>query len=154
MEYGPGVSGSAAWDPEDHDAVIGTGPFRFFKDNVVGRVSRVPLEYVYLEANPLYFREFVWPDVLDASQMPSPVPGDLDKEVTGLDFAWVSLPNHILTDENPDGTWPDPIGEWGKYCDVNQDGHIGVIDLMEIGVKYGQQWPPSYYEWGPGFPPT
>jgi ABC-type transport system substrate-binding protein len=153
MEYGPGVSGSSAWDPEDHDAVIGTGPFRFYKDNVVGRVDRVPMEYVYMQANPLYFREYVWPDVMDASEYPFPVAGHLDGEVTGLDFTWVTLPNHILTEENPDGTWPSPPGVWGEYCDVNKDGRIGVSDLLEIGVKYGQPWPPSYYEWSAGFPP-
>jgi len=154
-EYGgPGVDGSSAYDPEDHDEVIGSGPFRFFKDNVVGRVHRVPLEYVYLEANPLYFREYVWPDVLDASEWPNPVAGHLDGEVTGLDFYMVVQDENLMEDENEDGTWPDPPGEWGEPCDVDKDGHIGVTDLMEVGVSFGKPWPPSYYDWSPGFPPA
>ena len=143
-EYGgPGVSGSAAYDPEDHDEVIGTGPFRFYKDNIVGRVNRVPLEYVYLEANPLYFRKYVWPDVVNASN--PGVPGDLDGEVTGADFAKVTLPWHIMASEDGDGRWPPPTGAWGEHIDVNKDGKIGVIDLLEIGVNYGKPWPPPWY---------
>ncbi len=143
-EYGgPGVDGSTAYDPEDHDEVIGTGPFRFYKDNVVGRVHRIPMEYVYLEANPLYFRKFVWPDVVNAAN-PN-VPGDLDGEVTGADFAKVCLPWHLFNSENPDGSWPDPPGAWGEHIDVNKDGKIGIVDLLEIGIHYGKPWPPPWY---------
>jgi len=135
-----GVSGSPAYNPEEHDTVIGTGPFRFYKDKVVGRVNRVPGEYVYLEPNPLYFRKYIWPDVCDAD---GNLPGD--EQVTGMDFAVVAYPINIFVRENPDGTWPP--GTWGEPCDVNKDGKIGVGDLMEIGVNYGDPWPPAYYEW-------
>jgi len=145
-EYGPGVLGSPAYVPEDHDALIGNGPFRFYKDKVVGRVNRVPGEYLYLEPNPLYFRKYIWPDVCNADgELPS------DGQVTGMDFAVVAYPINIFVRENPDGTWPP--GTWGEPCDVNKDGKIGVGDLMEIGVNYGDPWPPAYYEWSPGYPP-
>jgi len=135
-----GPAGSPRYVPEDHDTVIGTGPFRFYKDKVVGRVDRIIGEYVYLEPNPLYFRKYIWPDVCDAD---GNLPGD--EQVTGMDFAVVAYPINIFVRENPDGTWP--AGTWGEPCDVNKDGKIGVGDLMEIGVNYGDPWPPAYYEW-------
>jgi len=141
-----GVSGSAAYIPEDHDTVIGTGPFRFYKDGVVGRVNRVAGEYLYLEPNPLYYRKFIWPDVCgDAPH----VPGTRDGEVDILDdFTEVAKPQNIFKRENDDGTWPSPQpGSWGPYCDVNYDGKIGVGDLMEIGTHFKQAWPPPWYEW-------
>jgi len=150
-EYGPGVSGSPAYDPEEHDAVIGTGPFRFYKDNVVGKVNRVPGEYVYLEPNPLYFRKYIWPDVCDPDDY---TPGVVDEWVDLDDFMLVSTPDIVFARENPDGTWPDPPGAWGPPCDVNKDGKIGVGDLMEIGVNAFHQWPPEYYNWSPGYPPS
>jgi len=149
-ETGPGVSGSPAYDPEEHDALIGTGPFRFYKDNVVGRVDRVPLEYVYMEPNPLYFRKYIWPDVCDWTL----TPGTVDEFVDLDDFMQVSVPENIFAREDDNGNWgyPDP-GDWGEYCDVNKDGKIGVGDLMEIGVHAFMTWPPTYYEWPEGYPP-
>jgi len=139
-EQGPGVDGNPAYVPEDHDTVFGNGPFRFYKDGVVGKVDRVPGEYLYMEPNPLYFRKYIWPDVCDAT---GKLPGD--GQVTGMDFAVVAYPKNIFVSENPDGTWP--AGTDGEPCDVNKDGKIGVGDLMEIGVNYGEPWPPSYYLW-------
>jgi len=137
------AKGSAAYIPEDHDTVIGTGPFRFFKDGVVGRVDRFPGNYLYLEPNPLYFRKYVWPDVCDKSH----TPGVVDKLIDLDDFLEVAKPGNIFARENPDGTWPTPPGTWGPYCDVNKDGKIGVGDLAEIGVNFGKSWPPLWYEW-------
>ncbi len=60
--------------------------------------------------------------------------------------AW---PGFMFVDENPDGTWPDPVGEWGPYVDVNYDGKILAGDLFEINVHYVpgvESWPPPYYE--------
>ncbi len=159
-EYGPGVSGSPAYDPEEHDALIGTGPFRFYRDNIVGRVDRVPMEYVYMEYNPLYFRKYIWPDVCDNTF----TAGNVDEWVSLDDFMQVAVPGIIFAREDDNGNWPgtyDPDtnptgtlpGAWGEYCDVNRDGKIGVADLMEVGVHAFDQWPPDYYEWSAGFPP-
>jgi len=136
---------SPAYIPEDYDTVLGTGPFRFYKDGVVGRVNRVPGEYLYLEPNPLYFRKKIWPDVCYGKFPEYYTPGLLDGYVTGLDFAKVAELTNIFTRVNPDGTWPDPPGAWGPHCDVNEDGRIGVGDLMEIGLHYGEPWPPPWY---------
>lgn len=138
-EYGgPGPGGSGPWVPEDHDAVFGTGPFRFYKDNVVGRVDRVPGTYLYLEPNPLYFRKYIWPDVCDATH----TAGQNDTWVDAHDFSEVAKPENLFEDENADGTWNIA---WGEYCDVNKDGHIGVDDLGEIGTHWDAEWPPAYY---------
>jgi len=56
---------SAAWNPEDHDAVIGSGPFMCKKDGVVGRPD-FTFDYVHLDANPAYYRTYIWPDVCAA----------------------------------------------------------------------------------------
>jgi len=131
-----GVWGNAAYCPEDFDEVIGTGPFRFYKDGVVGRVNRVPGEYLYLEPNPLYFRKYVWPDVCDETHTPCTTDGWVDIE----DF--MEVINNIFEREEPDGTWRTP---WGPHCDVNNDGRIGIGDLMEIGVHRYMPWPPAWY---------
>jgi len=133
-----GPDGSGPWVPEDHDAVFGTGAFRFYKDNIVGRVDRVPGAYLYLEPNPLYFRKYIWPDVCDATHTPSVV----DEWVDGSDFSEVAKPDNLFEDENPDGTWSIA---WGEHCDVNKDGHIGVDDLGEIGTHWNAEWPPEWY---------
>jgi len=150
-----GVDGSPGYVPEDHDTVFGTGPFRFYKDGVVGRVDRVPGEYLYLEPNPLYFRKYIWPDVCDSTY----TAGVRDQIVRiADDFMAVAMPGNIFAREKYDGTWPgtyDPVtnptgtrpGAWGPYADVNQDGKIGVGDLMEIGVHWLETWPPPWYLW-------
>jgi len=140
-----GVKGSAAYIPEDYDTVFGTGPFRFYKEGIVGKVDRVPREYLYLEPNPLYFRKKIWPDVCYGKFPEYYTPGLLDGYVTGLDFAKVAELTNIFKRVNPDGTWPDPPGAWDPHCDVNEDGKIGVGDLMEIGLHYGEPWPPPWY---------
>jgi len=84
----------------------------------------------------------IWPDVLDAAELPNPVPGHKDGWVTGLDFAWVALPKYIFTRRDQMKPWPDPPGAWGPHCDVNFDRKIGIADLMKIGVNYGDPWPP------------
>jgi ABC-type transport system substrate-binding protein len=137
----PTVPGSWAYDPEAEDTVIGTGPFRFAKDGVVGRVDRVPGQYVHLERNPTYFRKYIWPDVCDASHTPCQTDGWVDLD----DIMEVAKPGNIFKGENPDGTWPTPPGAWGEHCDVNKDGYIGVLDIMEVGVNIGKAWPPEWF---------
>jgi len=138
-----GVKGSAAYIPEDHDTVFGTGPFRFYKDGVVGRVNRVAGEYLYLEPNPLYFRKYVYPDVCGD---PPHKAGVRDGEVDIIDdFLEVAKPGNIWGYQRDDGTWTNPT--WGPYCDVNRDGKVGVADLMEIGTHFKDLWPPAWWAW-------
>ena len=144
--WGPiGPEGSPGFVPEDHDALIGTGPFRFYKDGIVGRVDRVTGEYIYLESNPLYFRKYVEPDVGDDEDPYNAAAKDGDVDL--FDFLVVALPGHIFKREDDNGQWGTPPGAWGEPCDVNKDGKIGVGDLMEVGVHFAESWPPSWYEW-------
>jgi len=138
----PTPGGSWAYDPEVEDTVIGTGPFRFAKDGVVGRVDRVPGQYVHLERNPTYFRKHVCPDVCDSTHTPGAVDGEVDLD----DIMEVAKPGNIFGEEYGNGTWPDPPGDWGEPCDVNKDGVVGVADIMEVGVNIGKSWPPVWYE--------
>ncbi|NVM23329.1 MAG: hypothetical protein HWN68_16285 [Desulfobacterales bacterium] len=145
-EQGPGAAGSIAYVPEDHDTLFGTGPFRFYKDGIVGRVDRVLGEYVYLEANPLYFRKYIWPDVADVGDPLNATAKD--GEVDVYDFLVAALPGHIFAREDFYGQWSYPKpGDWGEPCDVNKDGRIGVGDLMEVGVNFAESWPPTWYLW-------
>jgi len=127
---------ASTWNPEDHDAVIGTGPFRCLKDLVVGRPDHVPSEYVHLVTNPTYFRRLIWPDVCDKTHTPSVVDGWVDLD----DFMEAAI--HFFEREDPDGNWPSA---WGEYCDVNKDGRISPGDLLEIGIHYAEPWPPERY---------
>jgi ABC-type transport system substrate-binding protein len=133
--------GSWVYDPYEEDTVIGTGPFRFAKDGVVGRVDNVPGQMIHLEANPTYFRRFIGPDVCDGTY----TPGDNDDFVDGTDIGWVLWPTNMFTEEYNNGTWPDPPGDWGPYCDVNRDGVIGFADFLECGVHYYESWPTDWY---------
>ncbi len=144
----PTPGGSWAYDPEVHDTVIGTGPFRFYKDGVVGRVNRVPGQFVFLERNPNYHRRFTWPDVCNSSHAIDPGTGKpyFDSWVDLDDFMEVAKPANMFKEENYDGTWPIPPGNaWGEACDVNKDGRISVGDLMAIGVRLADPWPPPWY---------
>jgi len=131
----------AFWNPADDDGLVGAGPYRFYKDDVPGRISRDRDGLIYLEANPTYFRKLVWPDVCDETHTPGAVDGEVDLD----DIMEVAKPGNILSGENPDGTWPNPPGAWGPYCDVNKDGVIGTADIMECGVHIGKPWPPPWY---------
>nr|NIW16586.1 hypothetical protein [Candidatus Bathyarchaeota archaeon] len=138
---------SFAYDPEKNKpayvpsdkllsghAVIGTGPFMFH--------SRVPGEYVRLTENHWYFRKLVWPDVCD----PTHTVGVRDGYVDIWDFRKIT--DEGFANENPDGTWPDPPGDWGPYIDVNYDGRVNTGDLMEISVHhvpFEKVWPPPWY---------
>jgi ABC-type transport system substrate-binding protein len=134
------------WNPEDHDAVIGTGPFICNKDGVVGRVDRMPGQCIHLVANPNYFRNYIWPDVCDADGNV----GVRDGKVTMIDFLSVAYPGRIfryhpeLYPELP--PWPSEVIEEGDQpLDVNKDGAIDTIDLVEIGGHFGETWPPPWY---------
>jgi len=59
----------------------------------------------------------------------SPIP---DGVVDINDFMAASMPGHLYTQE-PD--W-DPV--WGPACDVNNDGRVGIMDLMIIGIHIGE----------------
>jgi len=140
---------SWTWNPEDHDAVIGTGPFMCKKDNVVGRPDHVLGNYAHLVANPYYYCKYVWPDVTNAAH-------DVmvrDNVVTRADYDEVRWPGHKSTyDPRLYPGYPawDPI--WmnattgDHYLDVDKNGAIDVDDLLEISVKYGHTWPPPWYE--------
>jgi len=138
--------GEDPWrDPEEYDGFIGTGPYRCYKDGVVGRLNKQESEYWLLESNPVYFRMLVWPDVTAGPGTP---PGAKDQIVGLDDFMKVTEPGNWLTHENPDGTWPSPPGAWGPECDVNYDGAINAGDLFAICVRYVPgvpSWPPPWY---------
>lgn len=137
----------ASWNPEDYDKVIGCGPFMCNKDGVPGRIDvTVPDEYVHLEANPNYFRKYVWPDTCDA------VGGvGRDESVRIIDFMTVSYPDHIFTYDTrlepllP--AWPSGwIVDGDQLLDVDKNGAIDVDDLVEVGIRIGQAWPPEHYK--------
>ena len=140
---------SAAWNPEDHDAVIGTGPFMCYKDGVVGRPDHVRGEYCHLTANPQYCCKYVWPDACDAL-------GNVgrDKVVKIIDFMTVASPGHIFTYDTrlyPElPAWPSGwIVDGDQLLDVDKNGAIDTDDLLEIGVYFGWGWPPEYYKMVP-----
>jgi len=133
------------WNPEDHDAVIGTGPFMCNKDGVAGRVDHVPGQHVHLEANVVYYRKKIWPDVCDAEGNPS-----RDGKVLMIDFGVVAYPGHLFTfDPRLYPTLPPWPSEWivdgEQLLDVDEDGDIDVTDLIEIGIHFGKPWPPPWY---------
>lgn len=132
---------ASVWNPEDHDAVIGSGPFMCVKDGVVGRPDAVRGEYVHLTANPIHYRAYLWPDVCDINH----TPGEVDNLVDLQDYMEILKPGNMFASENADGTWNDPPGDWGEHCDVNKDGRIGVTDVMQVGVKLGETWPQAWY---------
>jgi hypothetical protein len=151
MEIWSGKDASS-WNPEDHDAVIGSGPFMCNKDGVPGRIDVTePDEYVHLEANPTYFRRYIWPDV--CNDVPAPV---RDLQVKISDFIQVSLNAFTYDTRLPgyefypawDAGW---VVDYDQLLDVTKNGAIDSFDLVEIGVRLGQTWPPSYYEF---IPPT
>jgi len=116
------------WKPEDHDAVIGTGPFMCNKDGVAGRVDHVPGHYVHLEANSFYYRKYIWPDVCDAIGNV----GVRDGWVTIID--WGSVAYYI--------SFPRA---YDPALDVDKNGVIDFNDLLEIGIAFGKRWPPPWY---------
>ena len=133
----PTVPGSWSFNPEAEDALIGTGPFRCYKDGVVGRIDKVQNEYYHLQANPNYFRKLVQPDFYTAGQ-PAPYFNDridLDDFMTAIGHFGCSYP------------WPHPTID--PYADVNKDRVVDIDDLMEIAVRFGQTgyndgYPPHY----------
>jgi ABC-type transport system substrate-binding protein len=139
---------SSIWNPEDHDAVIGTGPFMCKKDGVVGRPD-FTLEYVHLEANPSYYCRYVWPDVCAAG-------GAIgrDEVVTMFDYGVTAEPDALLTydprlyPELP--PWPTEwIVDGDQLLDADKDGAIDADDLLEIGLYMTWDWPPPWYEMEP-----
>lgn len=134
----PTVPGSWSFNPEKEDKLIGTGPFRCYKDGVVGRIDRVIDQYIHLSANPNYFRKLVRPDFYTSGQSVPYFNGkvDLDDFMTaigqfGTAYPWSTNPT---------------LGPW---VDVNKDRVVDIDDLMEIAVRYGQSGYkngyPSYY---------
>jgi len=141
---------SGTWNPEEHDAVIGTGPFMCNKDGVPGKIDYVQGQYVHLEANPYYYCKYVWPDVCTTD--PGSGTPVRDGIVKIVDFGTVAFPGRIFTYDTrlfptlP--SWPSNfVVDSDQYLDVDKNGAIDVNDLIEIGVAFGKSWPPSYYEW-------
>lgn len=130
------VPGSWAYNPELEDTLIGTGPFRCNKDDVIGRIDRTLDEFFHLEANPTYFRKLVRPDFVTAGPTPTPDGNvDLDDFMTAVGQFGTSYP-----------TW-NPT--YGPIADVNKDRVVDIDDLMEIAVRYGgtgynNGYPPYY----------
>jgi len=136
---------AGSWNPEDYDKVIGSGPFMCKKDGVIGRPDYT-LEYVHLEANPNYYRKYVWPDTCDT------VGGvGRDETVRIIDFMTVSYPGHIFTyDPRLEPLYPAWPAGWivggDQLLDVDKNGAIDVDDLVEVGIRLGQAWPPEHYK--------
>ena len=133
-----------AWDPTLWDAVIGTGPFRFFKDGVVGRLNVVPGQFVYVERNPAYFRKFVRPEFYPYNETTGEVG---DGRVRIGDFTTVTAQAGY---GDPD--WLSDV--YGPLADVNKDKYVDSDDVMEVAVRMGQtgyvEGYPSYYAWPTG----
>jgi hypothetical protein len=102
-----------------------------------------------LEANPTYFRRYIWPDV--CNDVPAPV---RDLQVKISDFIQVST-NAFTYDTRLYPLYPAWDAGWvvdgDQLLDADKNGAIDSFDLVEIGVRLGQTWPPSYYEF---IPPT
>jgi ABC-type transport system substrate-binding protein len=136
----PTQPGSWAFAPDEEDALIGTGPYRAFKDGVVGRIDKVEGEYYHLEANPTYFRELVQPDF--ATLVGGVITPGHSGRVDIDDFSMVILKYGHLK------PWTtDPV--WGPIADVNKDYIVDLDDIMETGARFGQtgyiNGYPSYY---------
>ena len=133
----PTVPGSWSFNPETEDALIGTGPYRCYKDGVIGRIDRTLDEYFHLEANPTYFRKLVRPDFATSGQ---PIP-DHNGKIDITDF--LTAVGHFGCNY----PWPHPtIDPW---ADVNKDRIVDIDDLMEIASRYLEsgynEGYPSYY---------
>lgn len=132
----PTEPGSWSFNPEENDALIGTGPFMANKDGVPGRIDKEIGLYYHLEANPTYFRKLVQPDFVTAGPVPAPDGDvDLDDFMTAVGQFGTSYP-----------TW-NPI--YGPIADVNKDRVVDIDDLMEVAVRYGDTgynngYPPYY----------
>jgi ABC-type transport system substrate-binding protein len=128
----------ATYNPESENNIIGTGPFITNGPDGVGSPDRVFGEFVYLEANPSYFRRLVRPDLIPNT---GPSPWGADGEVLLDDFMQVVLQFGLHS-----GNWHST---WGPRCDVNKDRYVTVIDLTEVAVRYGTsgyiEGYPSYY---------
>lgn len=110
--------------PDQTDEVIGTGPFMFNKDGVVGRPFHVPMQYILMERNPTYFRRLVRPEF--CSSGPSPT---RDGKVDLQEFM-VGVGQFGLTPMNWHPTY-------GPRADVDKDNMVMISDLTEIAVRYG-----------------
>jgi len=134
------VPGSWSFDPEAADKLIGTGPFRCFKDNVVGRIDRKSREYLHLSANPYYFRKLLRPDF-------SGVVGGVAQPIND---DRVDIWDFLTAAGHYGDTYPWPHPTWDPVVDVNKDLKIDLDDIMEIGVRFGdlgyiQGYPPYYF---------
>ena len=149
-------TGSWPYDPEVAMTVIGTGPFRCRGDPdgsgplppKIGCVDRVLGQMIHLEANPNYHRRYTWPDVCDSTHSINSGTGkvNVDLWVDLDDFMEVAKPANMFKEEGQNGNWPTiPGNTWGEACDVNKDGRTSVGDLMAIGVRLAEPWPPSWY---------
>lgn len=128
-------------DPETGKyGLIGTGPFMFYGDGILGKVDRVPGEFVYMKPNPTYFRRLVRPDFYPHVSTPENPWGadgkiDIDDFMSAVGQFGLAPPY-----------WHP---EWGPRADVNKDRKVLAIDLTEIAVRYGKtgfiDGYPAYY---------
>jgi hypothetical protein len=139
----PTEPGSWSFNPEENDALIGTGPFRCYADGVVGRIDKETGLYYHLERNPTYFRKLVRPDFYPQNNWPKEWDTwdgigyrvEIDDFMTAVGHFGTSHP-----------TWD---AMWGPLADVSKDRIVDSEDLMEIAVRYGQigyksGYPPYY----------
>ena len=125
--------GSWSFDPEAANKLIGTGPFRCFKDDIVGKLDISPgRDYIHLSANPTYHRKLVRPDFATPPGGPGqPVQPVSDGKIDGADFGMTIGKFGDVKDPS----WPDPT--WDPITDVNKDLAVDLDDIMETGARYG-----------------
>lgn len=139
----PTEPGSWSFNPEEEDALIGTGPFMANKDGVVGRIDKEIGLYYHLEANPTYFRKLVRPDFFPQNNWPT----EWDTH-DGVGYR-VEIDDFMTAAGHFGTAYPSWHAQWGALADVNKDRVVDSEDLMEIAVRYGQVgytkgYPPYY----------
>jgi hypothetical protein len=133
----PAIPGSWSFSPEAENKLIGTGPFRAYKDNIVGKLDiSAGRDLIHLSANPTYHRELIRPDFVNSDIQPVP-DGVVDIDDFGM----------IIGKYGDAKPWSDPT--WGPITDVNKDGLVDVDDIMETGARFGltgcqSGYPPGY----------
>jgi ABC-type transport system substrate-binding protein len=139
---------SWTWNPEDHDAVIGTGPFMCYKDEVVGRPDHMLGNYAHLVANPYYYRKYVWPDVTNPAYEVRVRDGYITRAdyIMVLNYMGTGDPRRYPLLPPWPAQWIDPT-TGDHYLDVDGNGVIDTADLLEfcMHARYGHKWPPPWY---------
>jgi ABC-type transport system substrate-binding protein len=139
------IPGSWSFDPEAENKLIGTGAFRCYKDEVIGKLDiSSGRDYIHLSANPTYHRKVVRPDFAKPPAGPGQtVQPVADGNIDGADFGMTI--GKFGDKYTP--PWEDPT--WDPRADVNKDFKLDLDDIMETGVRYGKTgchdgYPPEY----------